>query len=195
MPTSRWLYWGGIAAAVCGAVLCVLGWYGVSGEPTAARQLPYLASATVPGAALLVAGAVLLAASARVRPPGAGGDGPDAGGSREQVADPVRVPAVPAPHTAPRPVRVPGGTLFHRPDCPLVAGKPVTSAAGGAPLTPCPVCEPGRGRGPDPGRDAAGDDGAPGAAGPAGTTPPGETGGDGTGGHGAGEGRERPWGR
>ncbi|MGW3407516.1 hypothetical protein ACWDPI_39775, partial [Streptomyces zhihengii] len=75
MPTSRWLYWGGIAAAVCGAVLCVLGWYGVSGEPTAARQLPYLASATVPGAALLVAGAVLLAASARVRPPGAGGDG------------------------------------------------------------------------------------------------------------------------
>ncbi|MFD0428660.1 hypothetical protein ACFQ60_14135 [Streptomyces zhihengii] len=68
MPTSRWLYWGGIAAAVCGAVLCVLGWYGVSGERTAARQLPYLASATVPGAALLVAGAVLLAASARVRP-------------------------------------------------------------------------------------------------------------------------------
>jgi hypothetical protein len=47
---------------------------------------------------------------------------------------------------------VPGGTLYHRADCPLVAGKaralPVDGrllAAGG--LGPCPVCEPGA---PDP---------------------------------------------
>lgn len=45
--------------AVLGVPLCVVGWYGVSGERLAARQLPYLASATVPGAALIVAGAVL----------------------------------------------------------------------------------------------------------------------------------------
>ena len=33
-----------------------LGWYGVSGERYAERQLPYLASCTVPGAALIIAG-------------------------------------------------------------------------------------------------------------------------------------------
>lgn len=42
-------------------MLCVIGWYGVSGERFAERQLPYLASCTVPGAALIIAGAVLLA--------------------------------------------------------------------------------------------------------------------------------------
>src|SRR6476659_6168515 len=53
--------WAGWAALAAGAVLCVIGWYGVSGERFAERQLPYLASCTVPGAALIVAGAVLLA--------------------------------------------------------------------------------------------------------------------------------------
>src|SRR5579859_3819475 len=52
----------GWVTAAAGAVLCVLGWYGVSGESVAERQLPYLASATIPGAALIVAGAVLVAA-------------------------------------------------------------------------------------------------------------------------------------
>ena len=44
-----------------GAGLCVLGWYGVSGERYTARQIPYLASATAPGAALIIGGFVLLA--------------------------------------------------------------------------------------------------------------------------------------
>jgi hypothetical protein len=51
----------GPLAAGAGVLLCLLGWYGVSGEKHEARQLPYLASATVPGAALIVAGAVLAA--------------------------------------------------------------------------------------------------------------------------------------
>ena len=38
------------ALAGVGAVLCVLGWYQISGQPTVAQQLPYLASATIPGA-------------------------------------------------------------------------------------------------------------------------------------------------
>jgi hypothetical protein len=42
---------------------------------------------------------------------------------------------------------VPGGTLCHRPGCPLVAGKeqavPVDAAAvRHRGLAPCPVCEP-----------------------------------------------------
>ncbi|MFF3149936.1 hypothetical protein ACFVRU_51585, partial [Streptomyces sp. NPDC057927] len=65
MRTSRLrtvhpVLWAGCAALAAGAVLCVIGWYGVSGERYAERQLPFLASCTVPGAALIVAGAVLL---------------------------------------------------------------------------------------------------------------------------------------
>ncbi|GGU56007.1 hypothetical protein [Streptomyces lavendofoliae] len=129
MPTSRVLWWGGIVAAAAGVVLCVLGWYGVSGERFAERQVPYLASRTVPGAALLVAGAVLLAGGPPRR-------GPGGGAVREPGADDVR------PSSSGPPVRVPGGTLAHRPDCPLVAGKADAVPAGDAALDPCPVCEP-----------------------------------------------------
>ncbi|WP_030551436.1 hypothetical protein [Streptomyces exfoliatus] len=135
MPTSRILLWAGLAAAAGGAVLCALGWYGISGERFAERQLPYLASCTVPGAALIVAGAVLVATAYAlpVRPPEPG---------RPEPAGP-EPGTPPAPPSAERPLlRVPGGTLAHRADCPLVAGKPEAVEVGGASLAPCPVCEP-----------------------------------------------------
>jgi hypothetical protein len=42
---------------------------------------------------------------------------------------------------------VPGGTLYHRADCPLVAGKPEAVPAdsrvlASGDLGPCPICEP-----------------------------------------------------
>ena len=148
-----WTGWAGWAALAAGAVLCVVGWYGVSGERYPARQLPYLASCTAPGAALIVAGAVLLthargAAATRleelygllaaVRPdaPGTG----DAVGTGEGPAAPVAVSG--------ETLMVPGGTLYHRADCPLVAGKAHAVPADGRLLAdgglgPCPVCEPG----------------------------------------------------
>ncbi|MFV0136851.1 hypothetical protein ACLGIH_27240 [Streptomyces sp. HMX87] len=149
LRTAHPVLWAGWAALAAGAVLCVLGWYGVSGERFAERQLPYLASCTVPGAALIVAGAVLLAhgrttiAAARVEelygllvetePAGADASG-RAPGAPVAVSGELRT--------------VPGGTLFHRADCPLVAGKPEAvpvdaerSASGE--LDPCPICEPG----------------------------------------------------
>ncbi|AJF64435.1 hypothetical protein [Streptomyces vietnamensis] len=130
MPTSRFLLWSGLAAAAGGAVLCALGWYGISGERFAERQLPYLASCTVPGAALLVAGAVLVGAAALlpVRPP--------------EPRRPADAEEPPPPSSEGPLLRVPGGTLAHRPDCPLVAGKEEAVEAGDAELAPCPVCEP-----------------------------------------------------
>ncbi|MET9379020.1 hypothetical protein ABZX98_33620 [Streptomyces sp. NPDC002992] len=129
MPTSRVLLWSGLATAAGGAVLCVLGWYGISGERFAERQLPYLASCTVPGAALIVAGAVLIGAAGRIPVHG--------------PAPSVEAPEdTPPPSSDEPPVRVPGGTLAHRPDCPLVAGREDAGPAGGAELDPCPVCEP-----------------------------------------------------
>ncbi|MFE5910197.1 hypothetical protein ACFQ6B_14100 [Streptomyces wedmorensis] len=129
MPTSRILLWSGLAAAAAGAVLCALGWYGISGERFAERQLPYLASCTVPGAALIVAGAVL-AGTAALLPVRPGEPGPP---PPEEA---------PPPSSDGPPLRVPGGTLAHRPDCPLVAGRPEATEAGAAALAPCPVCEP-----------------------------------------------------
>ncbi|MFD7403043.1 hypothetical protein ACFV7R_10300 [Streptomyces sp. NPDC059866] len=140
--------WAGWAALAAGAVLCVLGWYGVSGERFAERQLPYLASCTVPGAALIIAGAVLLThgrtalAAARVEELYAllvAAEPADADGSGQAAAAPVAAGA--------DLLMVPGGTLFHRADCPLVAGKAEAvrvdgKLVAGGELGPCPICEP-----------------------------------------------------
>ncbi|MEU3688931.1 hypothetical protein [Streptomyces narbonensis] len=132
MQRSRILLWGGVTAVAVGAVLCALGWYGISGERFAERQLPYLASCTVPGAALIVAGAVLVTAALLL---------PAAPPDRARPPD---TPRTPPPSSDGPLLRVPGGTLAHRQDCPLVAGKAEATEAGDAALDPCPVCEPWR---------------------------------------------------
>jgi hypothetical protein len=153
MRTSRLrtvhpVLWAGWAALAAGAVLCVAGWYGVSGERYAERQLPYLASCTIPGAALIVAGAVLLArgreAVAAARVEELYGLLVEAGpGDEDEPGQDVSAPLA----VSGRLLMVPGGTLYHRADCPLVAGKaeavPVDSrpVASGE-LGPCPICEP-----------------------------------------------------
>ena len=140
--------WSGWFVVAAGAVLCVLGWYGVSGESVAEQQLPYLASATIPGAAMIVAGAVLIASR-----PARRGDRAD-----ERIetlytllvadADSADAPARgAAPDDSATLLAVPGGTLYHRRDCPLVADKPTAEVVDAAAvaersLVPCPVCEP-----------------------------------------------------
>lgn len=73
----------GWIAAGLGVVLLVLGWYGVSGQATVAQQVPYLASASIPGAALVVGGLVLAGAE-RVR--GRAGAGSGTGAIDEATA-------------------------------------------------------------------------------------------------------------
>jgi hypothetical protein len=126
------------ALAGVGAVLCVLGWYQISGQPTVAQQLPYLASATIPGAALLAVGLGLA-----LRAPWSGG----AAGSREagsrqawsrgvgpRGAGPHEVwsrglgrrtgeLAEAAPSGGSGLLRVPDGRYLHTPDCPLLDGR------------------------------------------------------------------------
>ncbi|MFE6865070.1 hypothetical protein ACFVFS_00780 [Kitasatospora sp. NPDC057692] len=184
--------WAGWALVAAGAVLCVLGWYGVSGERFVEQQVPYLASATVPGAALIVAGAVLVA----LRPPGrapsapapppagpptatdrriehlyallvdpadteGGGDPGGPAGAAGIGAVGIGAVGIGAAGTgaAGPPLAVPGGTLYHRPECPLVAGKASAADADASAvrdrgLTPCRLCDPEPPDGdpdPDPG--------------------------------------------
>ncbi|MFI6878167.1 hypothetical protein ACIBL6_32470 [Streptomyces sp. NPDC050400] len=148
LRTVHPVLWAGLAALAAGAVLCVVGWYGMSGERFAERQLPYLASCTVPGSALIITGAVLLTygrstlATSRVEqlyellvamdPP------PD--GTLPLAALPPLAPGGTL-------LMVPGGTLWHRSDCPLVEGKPEAvpadaRAVADGDLGPCPICEP-----------------------------------------------------
>ncbi|WP_405857903.1 hypothetical protein OG407_13235 [Streptomyces sp. NBC_01515] len=140
--------WAGWAALAAGAVLCVLGWYGVSGERYAERQLPYLASCTIPGAALIVAATVLLThgrsalAAARVEELYGllvAAEANDVEESAQAAAAPVAISG--------DLLMVPGGALWHRADCPLVAGKPEavpvdSKLVANGELSPCPICEP-----------------------------------------------------
>ncbi|GGW58567.1 hypothetical protein [Streptomyces caelestis] len=152
LRTVRPVLWAGWVALAAGAVLCVIGWYGVSGERFAERQLPYLASCTIPGAALIVSGAVLLAhgrnsvAAARVEELYGllvASEPDDAGQAAAETGQAALAPLAVSGEL----LMVPGGTLWHRADCPLVAGKaeavPVDSklVASGE-LGPCPICEP-----------------------------------------------------
>jgi hypothetical protein len=148
LRTVHPVLWAGWAALAAGAVLCVIGWYGISGERYAERQLPYLASCSVPGAALIIAGSVLLAhgrnalAAARVEELYGllvDAESADADESRQAAALPLAVSG--------DLLMVPGGTLWHRADCPLVSGKveavPVDAKLlQSGELGPCPICEP-----------------------------------------------------
>ncbi|WUG43620.1 hypothetical protein OG550_28990 [Kitasatospora sp. NBC_00458] len=179
--------WPGWVLAAVGTVLCVLGWYGVSGESFAEQQIPYLASATIPGAALIVAGVVLVALRSPGRfgplppppPPGAGA-GPTETDRRVEQLHALLVEPAPAGRAEgaegaeagdggeddPGPLlAVPAGTLYHRPDCVLLADRPAVTPVDAAAvrdrgLAPCGLCDPPAPPGAGP--DGPGTPGAPG---------------------------------
>ena len=143
-----------------GVLLCALGWYGVSGERYAARQIPYLASATAPGTALIVGGSILLAARRR----NAARPAPELEQMQRQLAlltrllteaaEAERAAAGSAVNggpvgtdNAPWLLAVPGGRTYHRSDCLLVLGRQdperlLNGDAAARGLRPCPLCEP-----------------------------------------------------
>jgi hypothetical protein len=185
-----WTQLGWVLGAA-GALLCVLGWYGISGERFAERQIPYLASATIPGAALIVASAVLLArpgaAEEEARRDRIGEDdrlrrqlallydllveeatrSQQASGGGSGVAGTTGT----APGSAAeRLAYLPNGRTYHRIGCLLVEGRgdavPVTPAgARERGLRPCPLCSPDQGApdqgGPDQGAPRPGTSDAP----------------------------------
>ncbi|MFI1579141.1 hypothetical protein [Embleya sp. NPDC020630] len=145
---------GGRLVALCGALLCAVGWYGVSGERYEARQLPYLASATIPGAALIVAGAVLMVGPRRGAAQAPAETSVENAELRRMMGRLYELLVEPEPTEAAVEldvgaawVTVPGGARYHRSGCSLVRGKdgvrPVDAAAvRDRDLRPCRVCDP-----------------------------------------------------
>jgi hypothetical protein len=127
----------GWVLTAAGAALLVVGWYGISGESVVAKQLPYLASATIPGAALLVSGLLM---TTRAQPDKR---------ERQLLADLHAAlleptPQPPAPETDGLWATSKGRT-YHRAGCLLAQqdATPVTPAqVRERGLQPCPVCEP-----------------------------------------------------
>jgi len=134
-PVLAW----GLAAA--GVLLLVLGWYGVSGQALTAKQLPYLVSGGLGGVALVVlAAALLMTQDARRQL-----DRLDRVEQRvTTLYDLLVEELVPAALADAEVVRVDGGSTYHRPTCPLVAGKRTAALAPAdrLALTPCGVCQP-----------------------------------------------------
>lgn len=155
----------GYGLAALGALALFLGWYGVSGTPVPAKQVPYLVSGGLTGVALVVLAAAVLAADDVRRRIG------DLHRLEQRVetlyallTEPVPAPLTPQPlpgtgDPGPAPpergdeqtdtagtVALPTGTSYHRPGCRLVTGKPARrvgpAEARRRELGPCRLCDP-----------------------------------------------------
>lgn len=143
-----WLGW--ILVGI-GALLMLLGYFGVSREALPAKQIPYLVSGGIGGMFLAVLGAYFLGTQELRRDSGRldrvermveelhdallqRPDAPTRNGTTAPVPGSRRVLAVP------------GADLYHRVTCEVVAGKDAESLTPGAAqkqgLRPCPVCSP-----------------------------------------------------
>jgi hypothetical protein len=138
--------WLGIAVGIVGAASLAVGWWGVSGESVVALQLPYLASASIPGAAMVIAGAALLSGESARR---------SAADSARMIAtlyDLLTVASAAPPESSVADdgqtlVTLPGSSRYHGASCVLVQGKPGVTAVDraavlGHELQPCPLCNP-----------------------------------------------------
>ena len=153
VPTDRWLAVAGGVLMPLGVALVLAGWYGAAHTTRLFEEIPYLISGGLLGIVLSTIGAALyfgywltrLVAGDReiadalgrieTRLAGAAADGNGSGSS-----------SAPAPTAAGSFVATRTGTMFHRPDCPVVADRPdkelrtVTLPARN--MSPCKLCAP-----------------------------------------------------
>lgn len=147
---DQWLLIIGGVLMPLGVLLIVLGWVGASGTPLPFEQTSYLISGGILGLSLVIAGGFIYFAywqSIRIRE------------SREQtreLADALArlegllaggvagAPSVNGSATGAQFVATPSGSIFHRADCTVVAGRTDLSRVNPArtKLEPCRICTP-----------------------------------------------------
>lgn len=148
--------WTGWILIGAGALLMLLGWFGVSREALPAKQIPYLVSGGIGGIFLAVLGAYFLGTQ-ELRNDSGRLDRLERMVEELHQAllrrpDAPTVVAADAVHTngtgsAPtRVLVVDGGELFHRAGCTMVEGRDTSqlapSTARKKGLRPCPACSP-----------------------------------------------------
>jgi hypothetical protein len=156
IPIERWLMIGGAAMIVLGIPLIILGWLGAARTPYTFEQIPYLISGGLLGLALAVVGGLLYFAYWMTRQIqetrrqaeetrdalariaellASGGAAPAVARTRSTAATGAANGTF---------VATAKGTMFHRRDCAVVAGRSdVRTVKAGAPgLVPCKICDP-----------------------------------------------------
>ena len=149
VPTEKWLAVAGGVLMPLGVLLVIAGWFGAAHTTRLFEEVPYLISGGLLGIVLTTVGAALyfgywltrlvagqrelveLIAGLQARAIEGAGDGEAA------VAPSERGGALVATAT---------GTMFHRPDCQVVAGRPAaelrTVRLPARDLSPCRLCTP-----------------------------------------------------
>jgi hypothetical protein len=160
VATERWLLVAGSVMVPLGGILVILGWFGASHTGRLFEQIPYMISGGLFGLVLVIAGGFcyfgywlarlvsderqqsnqLLEALVRIEGHLANGSAPPARGAG---AAPTRAPLSSA---RPEFVATTTGSLYHRPDCPVVADRPADELrsvrAGAKGRSPCRMCLP-----------------------------------------------------
>ena len=149
IPVDRWVLIAGAIMVPLGVALILLGWYGAAKKPLIIQQFPYLISGGILGLGLMITGGLAyfgywvtrLVQENRTN-------------TREVIAAIDRLAAltgeengsgaVAGPRSDGTFVATATGTMFHRPDCPVVANRPGVRKvkAGTAGFEPCKICEP-----------------------------------------------------
>jgi hypothetical protein len=156
VPTDRWLAIAGGVLMPLGVILVFIGWYGASHTTRLFEEIPYLISGGLLGIVLSTIGAalyfgywltrivagerqmieVLARMEARLD-----GVAAESNGSGSSGANAAATSTAAGTFLATR-----TGTMFHRPDCPVVADRPASElrsiklpATG---MSPCKLCAP-----------------------------------------------------
>ncbi len=150
--TERWLMIGGAGGVVVGLLAIILAWVGASRTPYVFEQTPYLISGGLLGLAIAIVGGLFYFSywiTRQVQETRRQAD--ETGEALRQIRDLLASGAMSA--AAGTTVSATGngsyvvtekGTMFHRPDCVVVAGRDdlrtVDPHAGG--FEPCRICDP-----------------------------------------------------
>jgi hypothetical protein len=160
VATERWLLVAGSVMVPLGGILVILGWFGASHTGRLFEQIPYMISGGLFGLVLVIAGGFsyfgywlarlvsderqqnhrLLETLERI-------EGHLANGSTAPARGAVPAPArAPLSSTRPEFVATTSGSLYHRPDCLVVADRPPDELrsvrAGAKGRSPCRICLP-----------------------------------------------------
>jgi hypothetical protein len=147
---ERWLMIVGSGLVIIGVPVIVLGWYGASHTPYVFEQVPYLISGGLLGLALAVVGGLFYFAywiTRQIQETRRQADQTREALSeiRDLLADRVIASAGKSKASSNGGfVATEKGTMFHRPDCVVVAGREDLREVtpDGAGLEPCKICEP-----------------------------------------------------